>query len=73
MRFISLDEYRIFRDAGLRALTITSAERPGARDRNGTRNALFAELLLTTGLRLEEASFLLASEFSALTIRERRA
>ena len=60
--FISLADYRVFRDVGLRGLRASGAERPGARDRNGTRNALFAELLVTTGLRLEEASFLLAAE-----------
>lgn len=67
VRFIALDEYRTFRDVGLRGLTVDGTERPGARDRNGARNALFAELLLTTGLRLEEASFLLASELAALS------
>ena len=66
VRFISLEDYRAFRDVGLRGLTVDGAERPGARDRNGARNALFAELLVTTGLRLEEASFLLASELAAL-------
>lgn len=71
VRFISLEDYRAFRDVGLRGLTVDGAERPGARDRNGTRNALFAELLLTTGLRLEEASFLLASELAALFLPSR--
>jgi site-specific recombinase XerD len=66
VRFISLEDHRAFRDVGLRGLTIDGAERSGARDRNGARNALFAEMLVTTGLRLEEASFLLASEFAAL-------
>jgi site-specific recombinase XerD len=66
VRFISLEDYRAFRDVGLRGLTVDGAERRGARDRNGARNALFAELLVTTGLRLEEASFLLACELAAL-------
>jgi site-specific recombinase XerD len=65
VRFISLEDYRAFRDVGLRGLTVDGAERPGARDRNGARNALFAELLVTTGLRLEEASFLLGFELAA--------
>ena len=43
-------------------LASTAATRKGARDRNGSRNALFADLLVTTGLRLEEASSLLAVE-----------
>ena len=66
VRFISLEDYRVFRDVGLRGLTVDGAERPGARDRNGARNALFAELLVTTGLRLSEASFLLAVEITDL-------
>ena len=70
VRFITLEDYRAFRDVGLRGLAVDGAERPGARDRNGIRNSLFAELLVTTGLRLEEASFLLAFELAAL---ERRA
>jgi site-specific recombinase XerD len=62
VRFIDLADYQGFRDVGLRGLTILGTERPGARDRNGARNALFADMLVTTGLRLEEASFLLAVE-----------
>ena len=66
VRFIELGVFRTFRDVGLRGLAVDGSEKPGARDRNGTRNALFAELLATTGLRLEEASFLLAFELAAL-------
>ena len=66
VRFIELSAFRTFRDVGLRGLAADGSERPGARDRNGTRNALFAELLVTTGLRLEEASFLLAFELVGL-------
>ncbi|TIS46129.1 MAG: integrase, partial [Mesorhizobium sp.] len=66
IRFVTLEDFRRFRDVGLRGLTPDGAERPGTRDRNGLRNALFAEMLVITGLRLEEASFLLASEVDAL-------
>ncbi len=72
-RFVSLADYRVFRDIGLRGLDADGAERPGARDRNGMRNALFAELLVSTGLRLEEASFLLAAEFGGLAQSGRQA
>jgi len=34
VRFISLEDYRVFRDVGLRGLTPDGAERPGSRDRN---------------------------------------
>ncbi|MCH4554403.1 hypothetical protein MKW35_17415, partial [Aestuariibaculum sp. L182] len=50
VRFVTMDDYRIFREVGLRGLTPDGTERPGARDRNGLRNALFADLLVTTGL-----------------------
>jgi len=67
VRFVSLDDYRVFRDVGLRGLASNGGARTGARDRNVARNTLFAELLVTTGLRLEEASFLLAFELDGLS------
>ena len=66
VRFVTMDDYRIFREVGLRGLAPDGSERPGARDRNGLRNALFADLLVTTGLRLEEASGLLAGDLSVI-------
>ncbi|WP_455769664.1 tyrosine-type recombinase/integrase [Rhizobium phaseoli] len=60
--FVTLDDYRRFRDVGLKTLLPDGHVRPGARDRNGIRNALFADLLVTTGLRLEEASSLFTSD-----------
>jgi len=66
VRFVTIDDYRIFREIGLRGLAPDGTERPGARDRNGLRNALFADLLITTGLRLEEASGLLADELATI-------
>lgn len=65
-RFISLETYRLFNRVGLRGLTLTGHERHGARDRNGLRNALFADLLVSTGLRLEEAGSLLACDLPKL-------
>ena len=62
LKFITIEDYRRFRDVGLLGLEVDGSARLGARDRNGTRNALFADLLITTGLRLEEASSLLAFE-----------
>lgn len=59
---VTMPEFRRFCDVGLRGFTADGDFRPGARDRNGARNALFAELLFSTGLRLEEASSLLAME-----------
>lgn len=62
MRFVSLDRYLLFRDVGLRGRLLDGQENPTWRGRNGERNTLFAELLVTTGLRLQEASHLLAAE-----------
>lgn len=62
MRFVSLDRYVLFRDVGLRGRLPDGREDPTWRGRNGERNALFAELLVTTGLRLQEASHLLTVE-----------
>ncbi|MDH4983832.1 site-specific integrase [Hyphomicrobium sp. D-2] len=62
VKFITIEDYRRFRDVGLRGLAVDGGERHGARDRNGSRNALFADLLISTGLRLEEASSFLACE-----------
>lgn len=72
VRFIDLTDYRAFREVGLRGLTIEGTERPGARDRNGARNALFADLLVTTGLRLEEASHLLTAQIPVGDARAER-
>lgn len=64
MRFLMLDDFHRFRDVGLLGLQPDGRPRVGARDRNGIRNALFAELLITTGLRLEEGCSLLITEIS---------
>lgn len=70
MRFVSLDRYVLFRDVGLRGRLPDGREDPTWRGRNGERNALFAELLVTTGLRLQEASSLLAVELPSSVLRE---
>ena len=70
--FVTLDDYRSFRNVGLRGLLPDGGTRSGARDRNGVRNALFADLLVTTGLRLEEASFLFASDLAVIDRQAQR-
>lgn len=69
-RFVSLETYRLFNRVGLRGLMPTGHERHGARDRNGLRNALFADLLVSTGLRLEEAGSFLVCELPKLGISD---
>lgn len=61
-RFLSLDRYLLFRDVGLRGRLPDGRDDPSWCGRNGERNALFAELLVTTGLRLQEGSSLLLAE-----------
>ena len=66
MRFLDMPHYLVFRDVGLRGRLPDGREDPSWRGRNSERNALFAELLVTTGLRLQEASSLLVSELPSL-------
>ena len=62
MRYIDLGRYLLFRDVGLRGRLPDGTEDSTWRGRNGERNALFAELLVTTGLRLSEGGSLLLTE-----------
>lgn len=70
MRFVSLERYLLFRDVGLRGRLPDGQEDPTWRGRNSERNALFAELLVTTGLRLQEASHLLTAELPLPTAQD---
>lgn len=72
IKFVSLEHYRFFRTVGLRGYLRSGEERPRARDRNGERNALFADLMVSTGLRLEEATSLFSSEMLGLARRRSR-
>jgi site-specific recombinase XerD len=62
MRFVDMERYLLFRDVGLRGRLPDGQQDSSWRGRHGERNALFAELLMTTGLRLQEATSLLLSE-----------
>lgn len=62
LRFVGLDHFLSFRDVGLRGRQLDGCEDAAWSGRHGERNALFAELLVTTGLRLEEAASLLIVE-----------
>ncbi|WP_208991477.1 tyrosine-type recombinase/integrase [Pannonibacter phragmitetus] len=71
-RYIDLGRYLLFREVGLCGRLPDGSEDATWRGRNGERNALFAELLVTTGLRLTEAGSLLLSELPRLTDPESR-
>jgi site-specific recombinase XerD len=62
MRFIAMDRFVVFRDVGLRAHLSDGCPDPTWRGHNGERDALFAELLTATGMRLAEASSLLPAD-----------
>jgi site-specific recombinase XerD len=62
MRFIGMDRFLVFRDVGLRAHQAQGQADPVWRGHNGERDALFAEFLAATGLRLEEASSLVPAD-----------
>ncbi|MFJ7946276.1 tyrosine-type recombinase/integrase [Streptomyces sp. NPDC096354] len=58
VKFLSVDRYAAFRDIGLRGQLRTGTTDSSFRGRNAERNAVMAELLVTTGLRIEEAASL---------------
>lgn len=66
VQFLSLNRYLLFREIGLRGRLPDGSEDPTWQGRNSERNALFAELLVTTGLRLQEAASLLWVELPKL-------
>ena len=65
MQFVDIGHYLAFRDIGLRGRLPDGSEDPAWRGRNGERNAVFAELLVTTGMRLGEAGGLIIDELLA--------
>ncbi|WP_247784745.1 tyrosine-type recombinase/integrase [Bradyrhizobium sp. 170] len=67
MRYVDLGRYLLFRDVGLRGRLPDGTDDPTWRGRNGERNALFAELLVTTGLRLTEGGSLLLADLPRAT------
>lgn len=67
MQFVDMGRYLAFRDIGLRGRLPDGSEDPAWRGRNGERNVVFAELLVTTGMRLGEAGSLIIDELPRLT------
>ncbi|MEV5986411.1 hypothetical protein AB0L85_15555 [Streptomyces sp. NPDC052051] len=57
--FLPYEDHLPWRDVGLRGFLPDGGCDPKGRGRNGERNALFADLLVCTGMRLTEASCLL--------------
>ncbi|WP_328308419.1 site-specific integrase [Streptomyces sp. NBC_00442] len=66
VKFLSVARYAAFRDVGLRGQLLTRATDSSFRGRNAERNVVMAELLVTTGLRIEEAASLCWPELPAM-------
>jgi integrase len=62
VKFVSFEDYLLWRDAGLRGRLPDGRPDPSWRGRNDERNSLFADVLIYTGMRLGEASCLLVPE-----------
>jgi site-specific recombinase XerD len=62
MKFVSFEDYLLWRDVGLRGRLPDGRVDRSWRGRHDERNALFADLLIYTGMRLCEASCLLTPE-----------
>jgi site-specific recombinase XerD len=69
VRFLPYVDYLLWRDVGLRGQLPDGGPDPRWRGRHGWRNAVFADLLVCTGMRLSEASSLLLPEVPAVTDR----
>jgi site-specific recombinase XerD len=64
--FLPFEDYLLWRNVGLRGELPDGSEDPTWRGRHGERNALFADLLVYSGMRLGEAASLLVGEVPAL-------
>lgn len=56
IRLVPFEDYLLWRDVGLRGELPDGRPDPSWRGRHGERNAVFADLLVHTGMRLGEAS-----------------
>ncbi|MCR8574282.1 tyrosine-type recombinase/integrase [Streptomyces sp. Isolate_219] len=62
VEFLAFEDYLLWRDVGLRGQLPSGEPDPSWRGRHGERNAAFADLVVGTGMRLQEASSLLVTE-----------
>jgi site-specific recombinase XerD len=67
IRFVAFTDYLLWRDVGLRGQLPDGRVDPSWRGRHGERNAMFADLLIHTGMRLGEAASLLVAEIPPLS------
>jgi site-specific recombinase XerD len=62
IRFLAFEDYLLWRDVGLRGELPDGGADPAWRGRHGERNAIFADLLIYSGMRLGEGASLLVPE-----------
>jgi hypothetical protein len=62
LRIVKFFDYLLWRNVGLRGELPDGRPGPSRRGRNGERNALFADSLVYTGMRLGEGSSMLVTE-----------
>lgn len=62
LRFVSFEDYLLWRNVGLRGELPEGGADPRWRGRHGERNGLFADVLVHSGMRLGEGSCLLVPE-----------
>jgi site-specific recombinase XerD len=66
LRFVSFEDYLLWRNVGLRGELPEGGTDPAWRGRRGERNGLFADSLVHSGMRLGETSSLLVPEVPPL-------
>jgi site-specific recombinase XerD len=72
IRFLTVEQYLFFRDVGLYGLAPDGRRDPSFNGEQAFRNKLFADLLVTTGLRLREAAALTQLDVPAPSPRAAR-
>jgi len=72
VRFLTVEQFLFFRDVGLYGLAPDGRRDPSFNGEQAFRNKLFADLLVTTGLRLREAAALTRVEIPAPSKRAAR-
>ena len=72
VRFLTVEQYLFFRDVGLYGMSPEGRRDPAFSGEQAFRNKLFADLLVTTGLRLGEAAALTRIEIPASSKRAAR-
>ncbi|SDM01907.1 Phage integrase family protein [Geodermatophilus siccatus] len=61
-RYLTVPEYRHFRDVGMKGKLLSGADDPRSRLRNAERNALMCQTLAMTGMRLREGGSLTTAD-----------